>query len=442
MATMVHGGGGGGVSSSELTAVGANVLEGTTYVGKDTNDESGEGKMVNYASSSTEGYPNYLAAVSWLDPEKSGNVEPWIRLRVPKAGYYNSNNFLYAIASTFGNATPNQVLDGRLFTSNDGLKKTGTMTNRSGTEGSYGNYSASASWDATNKRVRMKIPANAYYNGYNYLYSAGTNFGDVSADHVLSGKTFTSNAGLKVNGKMNDLSKKTTVSNYVNATLNSTASNNVNGYVYVNPSNKTNEGYITTSTLIRVPVANLSPTNIKSGVKVGGVTGTWEGYVATNKEIYDNGAWGSGYSNSTVHNSGSDSSWVLTNDTTCIICDWTRSYQYWTSSDGVFIFSKTSPLNASGYSRLTIKTSCQATSGYSYAVPNELIIEVYSITDTEIAGSSVTYTAKDTKVDLSINLTSITQSVYFKLYTYSRQEYPGGSNQYSPDFTIYNITLA
>lgn len=423
MATMVHGGGGGGVSSSELTAVGANVLEGTTYVGKDTNDESKPGTMTNYASSSTEGYPNYLAAVYWYPIDTSGNVVPWIRFRVPKAGYYNSNNFLYAVASTFGNATPKQVLSGRLFTSNDGLKATGTMTNRSGTEGSYGNYSASASWDTTNKRVRMKIPAEAFYNTYNYLYSAGTNFGDVGAGSVLEGKTFTSNAGLKVTGTLPNyggLSKTGTV----------TASS---GSISIKP---TAYGFYNTSSSLTASIPNLTKANIKSGVNIAGLVGEFEGYVATNKEIYDNGAWGSGYSKNIITKESAEySSWTITYDETCIIFDWGitgwRGY-------GLNLFSASSPINVSGYSHLYIEASAQSYVGSAYDT-SRIMVGVYDITGTQISSASKEFGSTNTKVTLDVNLSSITQSVYFNIDTYARRSYSGGSDQYTPDFTIYNI---
>ena len=45
--------GGGGVGSDELTATAANVLENTTYVGADTDDELAEGTMQHLTNRAT-----------------------------------------------------------------------------------------------------------------------------------------------------------------------------------------------------------------------------------------------------------------------------------------------------------------------------------------------------------------------------------------------------
>ena len=71
------------------------------------------------------------------------------------------------------------------------------MTDKSGTS-----TAATESWDSTNSRVQMKVPANGYYNTNAYLYSAGSNFGNATAAQVLTGRTFTSTAGLKATGSM------------------------------------------------------------------------------------------------------------------------------------------------------------------------------------------------------------------------------------------------
>lgn len=446
MATIVHGGGGGGVSSSELTTIAANVLAGTKYVGKDTNDELGTGTMVNKGGTVT------ATSTTTYD-----STNKRITMKIPATGYYTTSSYIYEALTDFGTATTDQVLKGKTFTSSNSgkLAGAGTMPDNSTTtsNGTVPGVSSSLSsrptrpasattvaTDTNNvKRLNLCVPKGYYPGSTSYVNIPMSNLGDVGAGSVIEGKTFSSNAGLKVTG---------TLPNYAGKSKAGTvtiSSGSISIKPATNSDGTTNHGYYNTTSALTASVPNLTAANIKSGVKIGGLTGTWEGYVATNKEIYDNGAWGSGYSKNTVHNSGSDSRWVLTNDTTCIICDWTGSNQYWTSGDGVFIFSKTSPLNASGYSKLTIETSCQATTGYSYGTPNSLHIGVYSINDTAILTPSdnyVTYTAKDAKVKLSINLANITQSVYFKLYTFSKNDYPGGSNQYSPDFTIYNITLA
>lgn len=225
------------------------------------------GTMVNRSGTSTA-YGEYSATLSW------DSTNSRLRLKIPANAYYNGYNYLYTAGSNLGNATAGWVLADKTFSSSAGIKIQGTIENRSGTSDAYGEYSATASWDATNKRIRMRIPKAAYYNTLNYLYSAASNFGDVGAGSVLEGKYFTSTAGLKVEGTMPSQTAHNSTSNYVAGTFKS----GTTGYVFATPGSA---GYYNTSTYIRVPVANLSAGNIKKNVTVGGIKGTFEGQATT-----------------------------------------------------------------------------------------------------------------------------------------------------------------
>ena len=68
-----------------------------------------------------------------------------------------------------------------------GSKVTGTMANKSGTS-----TSATASLDTSNSRVRLKIPANGYYdtNAYVYTtYAAMASAIGLTADKIVTGNT-------------------------------------------------------------------------------------------------------------------------------------------------------------------------------------------------------------------------------------------------------------
>lgn len=75
--------GGGGVSSDELTAQKAHVLNGYTYVGNDTNDESGTGTMVNNGAV-TKAFTPSASAQSYTIP----------------AGYHNGSGKVTVAAIT------------------------------------------------------------------------------------------------------------------------------------------------------------------------------------------------------------------------------------------------------------------------------------------------------------------------------------------------------
>ena len=130
---------------------------------------------------------------------------------------------LDAIATGSGNATVEDVLKGKTFTNNDGVEYTGTleltgdaaaanvlkdktfystdtktkltgsMTNNSDTT-----KSATGSLDATNKRVQLAVPANAYYNTSSKLYIAYSTLASLiglTAAKIVSGNTILGIAG-------------------------------------------------------------------------------------------------------------------------------------------------------------------------------------------------------------------------------------------------------
>lgn len=98
-------------------------------------------------------------------------------------------------ATKKGNATASQVLDGRTFTNSSSVGIEGTMPNRD-----------NLNWSSSN--TTYSVPAGYYSGGtldsrpsYNAGVSA-TKKGNATAGNVLSGKTFTSTAGVNLTGTM------------------------------------------------------------------------------------------------------------------------------------------------------------------------------------------------------------------------------------------------
>ena len=118
------------------------------------------------------------------------------------------------------------------------------------------------------------IPA-GYHNGTGYVDQAITNRGAVSASLGING-TYTIPEGYH-NG-----AGKVTQSI---ATMGAQTVTPGNSQKVVSCSGKYMTGNVTVQA-----VSNLIAANIKKGVVVGGVTGTWEGYVANPTDIYNNGA--------------------------------------------------------------------------------------------------------------------------------------------------------
>lgn len=98
--------------------------------------------------------------------------------------------------------TAAQLLAGYSGYVNGGNEIKGSMANKAGT-------TQTATVDRSGTDIRMKIPADGYYNTSSYLKAAGSTFGDAAAGHVLSGKYFTSSNGLKIQGSIGSQAAKT-----------------------------------------------------------------------------------------------------------------------------------------------------------------------------------------------------------------------------------------
>lgn len=139
----------------------------------------------------------------------------------------------------------------------------GTLADKSGTA-----QSATASLDATNSRLQMTIPATGKYSTASKIYAAYSAIRSLiglTADKIWYNETI---LGLK-SGRSGIAAKTYTPG----------TANQVIAAGTCNVGAQTIKGD-----------ANLVAANIKKGVKIFGVTGTWEGYVAGTTEFYDNGA--------------------------------------------------------------------------------------------------------------------------------------------------------
>jgi len=188
-------GGGGGADLDVVTAVAADVLSPKVIVGPD--GEPITGTMPDNTTLTSNGtvpgisssYPNTPSRTADnYSPQINTNTDGVKRISMcPPKGYYqgNAGSYISRPASDLGNAATNQVLSGTTFTSENGLKVTGTIPIKSAAT-----YTPST--------VAQTIAAGQYLSGAQTIDSLG---GTATAAQVLSGYTFSSNnAGRAASG--------------------------------------------------------------------------------------------------------------------------------------------------------------------------------------------------------------------------------------------------
>ena len=152
-----------------------------------------------------------------------------IKLKVPATGKYGVGNYLYAAYTTIANligltaaklvkgntvlgitgnnnnmdtsgadATAGDILSGKKAGVKGSLI-TGTLADKTGTA----DYNAEASIDATNKRIKLKVPATGKYGVGNYLYAAYTTIANLIG--LTAAKLVKGNTVLGITGNNNNM---------------------------------------------------------------------------------------------------------------------------------------------------------------------------------------------------------------------------------------------
>lgn len=193
--------------------------------------------------------------------------------------------------------TKDKVLIGETYLGSDTDDEvgTGTMPNNGAISGTL------------NAGQSKSIPAGYTTGGTITANSlASQTSANATAAYILNPYTAWVN-GSKLTGSMTNYSGKTSTSNYVSSNFRS----GTTGYIFASPGAT---GYFTSGTYLRIPATNLAAGNIKKGVQIMGITGTFEGYATSPLYLFNNGTWGGGISgfgtgyydySSYIYNSGS-----------------------------------------------------------------------------------------------------------------------------------------
>lgn len=116
----------------------------------------------------------------------------------PDTGYDGLSQV--SVPAVSGNAGTGDVLANKTFSSGSaGISKTGTLADKTGTT----DYSAEASIDVTNKRIKLKVPATGKYGVGNYLYAAYTTIANLIG--LTAAKLVKGNTILGITGSNNNM---------------------------------------------------------------------------------------------------------------------------------------------------------------------------------------------------------------------------------------------
>lgn len=161
-----------------------------------------------------------------------------------------------------------------------------------------------------------------------------------------------------------------------------------------------------------MPAANL----IKKGAKITiygrTVTGTWEGYVASNKDIYNRGAWGSGYSSNIVkvlaENSTYDPPEVSYDSTTIRLKGNTSPV---TNSGGGIMLNK--KINLSPYNTINVVVSRDMNGRFNFTIGVYTSIPKNFNTDSPVKDIGKDFDDEpNVEHTLSLNISNINYDVY------------------------------
>lgn len=247
----------------------------------------------------------------------------------------------------------------------------GTLADKSGTA-----QSATASLDATNSRLQMTIPATGKYSTASKIYAAYSAIRSLiglTADKLWCNETI---LGLK--SSRSGIAAKT----YTPGTANQVIAAGT-----CNVGAQTIKGD-----------ANLVAANIKKGVKIFGVTGTWEGYIADATEFYDNGA----NNGLTALNDASFESGAI----------------YVTDASGSFSLKRTSVFNFTPYTKFNIQfKATSAEEAYIKFYVNEASSDgTVSSQNEYVCIGSIAKNVGTTQT-ISMDITDVNKSVGFGIRT-------------------------
>lgn len=268
-----------------------------------------------------------------------------------------------------GNAGDSQVLSGKTYYNTDAkARRTGSMANQG------------AKTASLNCGGSYTIPA-GYHNGSGKVTAnslASQTDANAAAGDILSGKTAWVK-GSKVTGSMAAQAGGTYKSTTVNQTI-SCSGKKMTGNVVIQGDSK------------------LVPGNIKKGVTILGITGTWEGYVAAATDLYYMGQNPAGFSRLNL-NSSSEVKFESNQITLKGV------YNYYLATQKAY--------NLTGYSKIIIEGSLKGSGQVCTIYGGDSVLN--GTNNNEISRTTITGTVSS--ITFSFSNKNITKYLLFKIST-------------------------
>jgi len=391
-------GSGSGISSADTTTIASKVLSGKTYLGADTKDGIGTGTM-----------PVSHMSMRFMD---CGEI-----YTIPE-GYYSPYKMIWATSladQTPGDATAGDILEDKTAYVNGG-EVTGTMPEN-------GNVSVTL-----NAGSAYAIPR-GHHSGSGVVQAnslASQTSANAPANAIVSGYSGYVN-GVKVNGSIPNRGQDQ-YGNYGAAGDYIAINQLPAGAYYKNGADWAPEARINTSTLFNS--LGIVPGNIRNGVTIGNVTGTFQGWVDNEITYYQNGAFYNGLSGAyNIHKgrvSGSPVSVDFLSDNIQV------KNPYSTSSRkcyGYIVF--TPSVNMSGFTKLGMEVSITPRyPGDTETEPTVHLMICNSVSDTNVSGTITTknyatfiknYNTTPKKTVVGTLNTAPSGNKYFCIYYYLYQ---------------------
>ena len=184
-----------------------------------------------------------------------------------------------------------------------------------------------------------------------------------------------------------------------------------------------NGHYLNGVNWVQQDIPNYQPWNIKKGVNIGGVVGTFEGYVASAADLYNRGAWNiinsghllQSYTTTSGHVRYDSSQIAFIPDGRDLTLRLLINYKFDVTRYSKINFTVSSPKSASSSDNFIVRCGTGYTNNPD---ANGYARGTYDVTGLLASVSDVRFSSPNKEVTTTMDLTNINTGVYFVIHSY------------------------